>query len=677
MRLSIDKKPDNKVSDDTLFKKTRRLTAALGVILPSLLLSHGSLQAQWNSNPQVNRILVSNTKNPYNITTAFDEAGGGFVFWEDRTDSAHTNIFFQHFNEDGEVSFRTDGKPVSLNTTSRSLPVAAGSVSGSAVVFFKDFSDGKLGEIYAQKVSSKGDLLWGPSGIRITNQETGTLELSASGDNEANTYIAYIFRDYSTPAEYNICVQKLNYSGKTLFRQNGLVVSKSPAIKSRPRIVPDNRGGAYIFWIESNESKARLYTQHISSSGKTTWMGRPVLVSTSNESVINYTAEPMGQSAVYTAWEIKKSGRDILHQMISLDGKILWNKNGERITGRTGDQTNPQPFCTDSSLTLSWVNESLGDKDIYIQKYNLKGQPQWAKDGVPVIRMKGSQMSQRIIGDHAQGTIVAWLDKRSKTQRGNILAQRFNKDGKRLWDSLGVALASNNNSEKSYLNLLPTKGKAMVAVFKENRNGQNGILAQRIMNNGKYASDILGFSAAVSNNLVRASWQTNNEQLNKGFYIERSIGSDTSWKRVKFIQAKNQKGLTTYEFSETLPSGSEVYYRLVQVDNDGDEQKSDVVKLNYFTFDPQSYALAQNFPNPFSDSTVIRYYLPEDSNVLIEIYSDKIETVTVPVNEFQSKGEHTLSFSTEGSYGKLPGGVYFYRMKAGEFVDVKKMIIVR
>ncbi|HEX2867668.1 MAG TPA: hypothetical protein VHO03_11540 [Ignavibacteriales bacterium] len=676
MRLSTGKKTDNKISDDTFFKKTRKI-AALGVILSSFVISHGSLKAQWNSNPQVNRILVSNTKNPYNITTASDEAGGGFVFWEDKTDSAHTNVFFQHFNDDGLVSFRTDGKPVSMNTASRSLPVAAGSISGSAVVFFKDLSDGKPGEIYAQRVSSRGDLLWGESGIRITDQEAGSLELSASGDKEANTYIAYVYRDYSTPADYNICVQKLNYSGKASFRQNGIVVSKSTAIKSRPQIVPDNRGGAYIFWIESNESKARLYAQHMNSSGKTTWMGRPVLVSTSNESVINYTAEPVGESAVYAAWEIKKSGRDILHQMVSIDGKILWNKNGERITGRTGDQTNPQPFCTDSSVTLTWVNESLGDKDIYIQKYNLKGQPQWAHDGLPVIKMKGSQMSQRITGDRAHGTIVAWLDKRSKTQRGNILAQRFNRDGKRLWDSLGVPLASNNNSEKSYLNLLPAKGKATVAVFKENRMGQNGILAQRIMNNGKYAADILGFSASVSNNLVRASWQTNNEWLNKGFYIERSIGTDTSWKRVKFIKAKNQKGLSTYEFSEKLPSGSEVYYRLVQVDQDGDEVKSGAVKLNYFTFDPQSYALAQNFPNPFSDSTLIRYYLPEDSNVLIEIYSDKIETVTVPVNGFQPKGEHSLSFSAVGSYGKLPGGVYFYRMKAGDFVDVKKMIIVR
>ncbi|MGE5439323.1 MAG: hypothetical protein ACM3UR_05655, partial [Bacteroidota bacterium] len=205
----------------------------------------------------------------------------------------------------------------------------------------------------------------------------------------------------------------------------------------------------------------------------------------------------------------------------------------------------------------------------------------------------------------------------------------------------------------------------------------NGIFGQRILSNGKYSYEISGFSAILDGSLVRASWQTNNDQFTKGFYIERSKDSDTSWERIKFIPAKSQKGMNTYDFSETVPSGSEVYYRLVQVDNDGDEMKSAPVKLNYFSFNANSYALAQNFPNPFSDSTVIKYYLPEDGNVIIEIYSDKIENVTVPVNGFQTKGEHSLSFSATGSYGKLPGGVYFYRMKAGEFVDVKKMIIVR
>lgn len=672
MRLLIDSNSYN-----TIFSRTRKLLAA-GMIMSSLLVSNGSIEAQWNNNPQVNRILVSNTKNPYNITTSPDGQGGGFVFWEDRIDSTHTNVFFQHYNEDGEVSFRTDGKPVSQNQSSRTLPFPGISLPGSAVVFFKDFSDSKTGELYAQRVSSKGDLIWGSKGVRVSNQDAGILELSASGDNEANSFVTYIYRNYSTPADYSIYVQKLNPSGKTSFKGNGIVITSSPTIKSRPRIAADNKGGAYIFWIESIEGKARLYAQHINPSGKTNWGGRPVLVSTSGENVINYVAETVGSSGIYTAWEIKRSGRDILHQLISSEGKILWNKNGERITGRNGDKTSPQPFSTDSSITLTWVNESLGDKDIYIQKYNLKGQPQWMKDGNPVIKIKGSQMSQRIISDHASGTIVAWLDKRSKTQRGNILSQRISSEGKRLWDSLGVALASNSNSEKSYLNLLPATGKSVVAVFKENRNGQNGIFGQRILGSGKYSYEISGFSAILDNNLVRASWQTNNEQYNKGYYVERSIDSDTSWKRIKFIQAKNQKGINAYEFSENVPAASsEVYYRLVQVDKDGDEMKSAAIKLNYFSFNPGNFALAQNFPNPFSDSTIIKYYLPQDSDVRIEIYSDKIETVTVPVEGFQTKGEHSLSFSAHGSYGKLPGGVYFYRMKAGEFVDVKKMIIIR
>lgn len=633
--------------------------------------------AQWNNNPQINKALVSNLRNPYNISAAGDLKGGGFIFWEDKIDSLHTNIFFQHFDEDGNQEFRSDGKEISKNSSSKSFPISCTSLSGSAAVVYKDFINDKMGELYAQRVSGKGELQWGEGGIRLTDHQGESLDPSVTSDSYGNIFLVYIYRDYSTPANYLVYLQKLTPSGKTLFRENGILIQKSLSIKSKPQIAADDRGGAYVFWIESNEGKARIYSQHIDSDGKNTWGLRPELVSSPTENVLHYSVQSLSKTAVYVNWEVKRTGKNILHQLISLEGRSLWTRNGERVTTQYGDQTNPQSFCTDSTIIVTWVNETLGDKDIYIQKFNLKGKPAWNKDGVPVIKVRGTQMSQRVITDRSSGAIVAWLDKRTKTQKVNILAQRINGDGKRMWDSTGVELASNQNSEKSYLMLLPNKSSGAVAVFKEIRNNEKNIFGQRILGNGKYIFEINGFKAIVDNNIVRASWQTINESGNKGFSVERSIDSDTAWRSIRFVPGKNQKGINAYEFSENLPSTATVYYRLVQIDEDNNSQKSSKIKLDYFDFNSTSFTLAQNFPNPFSDSTVIKYYLPERCKVTLEIYNDKIETITVPVDDFQEKGEYSVPFYAHGSYGKLPGGVYFYRLKAGEFVEVKKMIIAR
>ena len=88
---------------------------------------------------------------------------------------------------------------------------------------------------------------------------------------------------------------------------------------------------------------------------------------------------------------------------------------------------------------------------------------------------------------------------------------------------------------------------------------------------------------------------------------------------------------------------------------------------------PDHYVLEQNRPNPFNPSTNIRYYLRDAGKVKLTVYNIMGEEVAVLVDNTQSAGYHTVNF--EGS--NLPSGIYFYRLKAGDFSDIKKMIIVK
>ncbi|MEI7811202.1 MAG: hypothetical protein WCJ01_02120 [Ignavibacteria bacterium] len=646
------------------------------IVVFLLFIINSYLNAQWNNNPQANKILVTGTKKPLNISTTVDNNGGGFIFWEDKTDSINSNIYFQHFTEDGMIDFRADGKQISKRLTHKNSAISCASSQLTSVVIYKDYGNNKSGDLYVQKVSNRGDLLWTDNGKKITDFNGDAIDPSIASDFKGNIFVSYIYRDYNTPANYHLYVQKLKTSGDASYKDNGLLVIQSSRIKSRPKLTVDSKGGAYIFWVESNEGKARLNAQHIDSTGRLSWGTKPISVSGLADNVLGYTVQTIAGDQAYVTWEVKKTNKDIYQQLISIDGRSLWSRDGKRVTNQYGSQTYPQAIYTDSTIILSWINEASGDKDIYIQKFNMRGEPLWAKDGIPVIKMNGNQLSQRLIPDYYGGTIISWIDMRVKAQKGTIFAQRLNKEGNRLWDTTGIELAANINSEKSYLSLLPNKINGAVAIFKENRANKNNLYGQRILGNGRFNFDILGFKAIVDNNLVKLSWQTNNESENKGFYVER-INIDTNWQQVKFVPGKNLKGYNSYNFSESLPAKGVVFYRLIQVDSDGNVQRSNIVRLDNINLNSSNFILVQNYPNPFSDSTIIKYFLPEKCRVVLEIYNDKIETIKVAVDEVQNRGEYSIPFSVEKSSGKLKSGVYFYRLKAGDFVDVKKMVIVR
>jgi photosystem II stability/assembly factor-like uncharacterized protein len=86
---------------------------------------------------------------------------------------------------------------------------------------------------------------------------------------------------------------------------------------------------------------------------------------------------------------------------------------------------------------------------------------------------------------------------------------------------------------------------------------------------------------------------------------------------------------------------------------------------------PNSYSLEQNYPNPFNPTTTIRYSVAEAKHVTINIYNMLGEHINTLVNEFKQAGVHYVTFNSNN----LSSGVYFYRIKSGDFIQVKKMIL--
>lgn len=88
---------------------------------------------------------------------------------------------------------------------------------------------------------------------------------------------------------------------------------------------------------------------------------------------------------------------------------------------------------------------------------------------------------------------------------------------------------------------------------------------------------------------------------------------------------------------------------------------------------PESFSLSQNFPNPFNPSTVISYQIPKDEFVELTVYDLLGKQVSKLVNEFQTSGNYNVSFDASN----LPSGTYAYTIKAGSYVESKKMVLMK
>ena len=136
-----------------------------------------------------------------------------------------------------------------------------------------------------------------------------------------------------------------------------------------------------------------------------------------------------------------------------------------------------------------------------------------------------------------------------------------------------------------------------------------------------------------------------------------------------------------FTISQKAEGPREIVFREVIL---ADEQANAVpteVKSAHITIEkalPTEYALVQNFPNPFNPETVIEYQLPEDSYVTITIYNVLGQEIRRLVDERMPGGFYTVVWDGTNGLGEyVASGIYFFRMQAGDFISVRKMMMLK
>ena len=190
----------------------------------------------------------------------------------------------------------------------------------------------------------------------------------------------------------------------------------------------------------------------------------------------------------------------------------------------------------------------------------------------------------------------------------------------------------------------------------------------RMQLSGVVPVELTSFTAAAGANKITLFWKTATEMNNYGFEIQRS-NDKNNFVPVGFVKGS---GTTTepqtYSYIDNI-SGN-FYYRLKQLDFNGTFEYSYVVEA--YTL-PETFWLNQNYPNPFNPSTKIKFVIPQSSFVNLKVYNVLGNEVATLINEEKLPGEYEVEFNASD----LASGIYFYTIRAGNFSQTKKLILLK
>jgi len=241
------------------------------------------------------------------------------------------------------------------------------------------------------------------------------------------------------------------------------------------------------------------------------------------------------------------------------------------------------------------------------------------------------------------------------------------------WITIIPQRISVSNEEWTVDEFTPVEARYVrVHFINNNQSPWAGLWEAEIWGSGSIPVELISFNATYYDGKVNLEWITATETNNRGFEIQRKQ-ENSEWENIAFIEAH---GTTTkqneyfYIDDLSLIKSSVLAYRLKQIDFNGSFEYSQIVELETI---PTKYELSQNYPNPFNPGTTIRFSLPHETHIKINVYNMLGEHIKTLAEGIYQAGNYKISFDA----GDLSSGAYIYRIESTGFVQVKKMILLR
>ncbi|HET7226744.1 MAG TPA: hypothetical protein VFK69_13630 [Candidatus Eisenbacteria bacterium] len=249
-----------------------------------------------------------------------------------------------------------------------------------------------------------------------------------------------------------------------------------------PVIASDGAGGAIMAWHDIRSlTNYDIYTQRVSASGVAQWTTDGVAVAALSGDQINPVVVSDGAGGAIIAWQDNRGGNfDVYAQRLNAAGVPQWTANGVAVCTAALDQQLPK-IASDGAggAIVAWVDNRNGNTDIYAQRISAAGAPLWSANGIPLCTAANTQTNEAIVADGAGGAVVVWQDLRGGATY-DIYAQRVTGGANVLWNANGVSVCSAANNQNVPALIADGSGGAIVTWYDFRTGGNPDIYVQHI-----------------------------------------------------------------------------------------------------------------------------------------------------------------------------------------------------
>jgi predicted lipoprotein with Yx(FWY)xxD motif len=545
--------------------------------------------AAWPSDPTINVPICTFVQNQTEPEIVSDGAGGAIIVWEDFRPTSGTvevDIYAQRVDATGSVTWTADGVGLCTYAGWQRFPVIVSDGAGGAIVAWED-SRGVGKDVYAQRVNANGTPQWTADGVALCTFGNDQMRLAITTDGSGGAIVTW---DDRRGGPFDVYAQRVNASGVPQWTADGVAVSVAASNQEFASVATDGLGGAIITWQDFRTFPADIYAQRLNASGVAQWTDNGVALCTA----VDTQTEPL----------------------IISDGAggavITWTD------GRAG------------SASLEW--------DIYVQKVNASGVPQWAADGVALCTVAKRQWLPAIATDGAGGAIVTWVDQRNGwPSYDDILAQRVDGSGVPQWTADGVVICGTDGSQADPGIVSDGAGGAIIAWG----NPPGDIFGQRVD-----ASGVSQWTADGDSVSAAAGGQSGPVLVSAGVGSAIVAWDDT------------RSGTSTDVYAQRVPLGGVVGIP------EGDL--------------PSAVWLAAASPNPSRGMTMIRLGLPHEANASLLLFDAAGRRVRTLIDTTLPAGEHLVEWDGRDAAGaRARSGFYIMRLQVGETVRTAKLIVAQ
>jgi len=513
---------------------------------------------------------------------------------------------------------------------------------------------------------------------------------------------------------YAVYLQRLNASGVKQFAADGLLISnnsQSSSLVDWDLITDDSNNCVLAFTDTRAGTSINPYAYRISPTGVFLWGANGVTLS---DSAGTYQANPKiaktSDGNFVIAWIWSSTPNKVAIQKLSPTGTKLYGSSPYKLAALAGENfTFPALAPSDNgAVILLWSTYTgsflvAANYKLYATKFVDPATPLWTnpRDTVYSLGKVNGFFVPKILRDGSNGAFFVWQDDRNSTNIMTSYVQHFSSTGVKLFPTNGSAVSTTAgmNTLDAGIAYMPSTQETYT-IYKQSNSGQTqmGVFVQKFSangtrqwtDNGKPIIPLTSLFSTVNQQCVTKDTAVvflYNEALigntNKLYAFRMNRAGDYVWSgsgRKGLAVSSSSKSKFTYEI---IPQSGASIVTWSDGRIDGGVYAQDITlngTLGIITGlgnpaveTPGEFTLMQNYPNPFNPSTNISYRISKNSFVSLKIYDASGKEVAALVNSEQASGIYNINFNAS----TFASGVYYYKLTAGDFSDVKAMVLIK